>query len=101
MQVSDEDGKQTTETSKEAPQEEKENTLELLERAEKAAERIEKANAALDARLAAIERIRVQEAFGGRSSAAGGPRLSEDDKAKRAAKEFIKGSGFEDELFPE
>lgn len=97
--VTDENVNETT--SEKVVQEEKDNTLEMLERAEKAAERIEKANAALDARLAAIERIRVQETFGGRSSATGRASLSEEQKADREAKEFIKGSGFEDELFPE
>ena len=73
----------------------------LIDKANEVAERIEKANQETKELLNRQEAIKIKEQLGGKSDAGQTkPKLTKDQKADAAAREMLKGSGYEDELFP-
>ena len=75
--------------------------VDLILAAEQAVERLEKANAMAAQLLKEQQAHRVQQTLSGSADAGRPSKVSPDEKAKKNAREFLKGTGFEDELFPE
>jgi hypothetical protein len=74
----------------------------VVAKANAAAERLEKANAEMKLILAQHEKNRVESILGGKASA-GAPQAAEktqEQKEKEIARNFLKGTGYDDELFP-
>lgn len=80
-------------------QDEKNKSTELIEEANSAADRIEEANKETAKNLDRQERLKSQEILGGHTDA-GSKQISEEEKAIESAKDLIRGTGMEDELFP-
>ena len=80
--------------------EEEENASELINKANDAAGRLEAANITLGELLSKQERMKVEKTLGG-ETVAGTQEKSKDEKADDEARKFLKGTGFEDDLFPE
>ena len=94
------EGKDQEEEEQEAAaQQEEEKTNAMIDEANAAAERIEDANKAMEKNLDRPERIKAQEILGGRAEA-GGKEKTPEEVAEEAARNLIKGSGFEDMAFP-
>ena len=74
--------------------------VDLIAKASQAAERMELANNKYEELVKRQEALRVEETLGG-SSSAGETRISDEDKKNAEAKKFLKGTGFEDSLFPD
>ena len=72
----------------------------LIALANKAAERLEAANKNTEALIKQAAQAQVQRTLAGQATA-GVPVLSDEEKKEQRAKEFLKGTGFEDDLFPE
>lgn len=78
----------------------KETPEDMITRANAAAIRVEEANAKMEELIQKLAALQVQNTLGG-TTEAGQPVQTAEEKADAAAKEMIKGSGFEDELFPD
>ena len=82
------------------PAENKTNPEDLIAKATAAAIRLEEANKEMSAILVKQERFKVEQTLGGKSTA-GTPQISKEAKANAEARKFLKGTGYDDELFPE
>lgn len=76
------------------------NYSKMIEDANAAAERLEKANEVHTDNLARQEKLQVQKFLGGETEAGGAPPKSEEDKQIDSARELLKGTGFDEQLFP-
>lgn len=88
-----------TEAATAAVKEEKENADNLVKNANEAADRIEAANAKTEELMTRQAATKAEKILGG-TTEAGTPSQTDEEKAAAAAKEQIKGSGFEDMLDP-
>lgn len=75
--------------------------LTMIEKAEAVAERIETANKLTAELLDKQEKIKVREIMGGQSQA-GIPQIvkTQEEKSIDSAREMLKGTGYDDLLFP-
>ena len=78
--------------------EEKKST-DLIEKANLAALRQEEANKKHEELLNREERLKVEKTLGGETEA-GTPGKTKEDKATESAREMLKGTGYDDQLFP-
>ena len=74
------------------------NTSSLIDRANDAAQRLEEGNKQLAELLKKQEQMYVENKLGG-STVAGVSQKSKEEQEIESAKNFIKGSGFEDDIF--
>lgn len=91
------------ETKEDETKEETNDTAEanaLIDKANAATERMEKANEKTEALIKIQEKMKADEAVGGKTDA-GSKEMSEDEKIEADAKKLLKGTGFEEDLFPE
>ena len=72
---------------------------EMIRKNNEAAERMEKANKNMEENLNRRERILEKERFGGRAEA-GGKEKTQEEKDIDDARKLLKGTGFEERLFP-
>ena len=87
------------EAVKETP-EETQKAEDLISKANTAAARQEDANEQLKNLLDREEAMKVEVTLGGRA-AAGSKTQSKEEKEIESTKEFLKGTGYEEDLFPE
>ena len=78
---------------------EKEKTFEAIDSANAAADRLEEANKAAAKNLDRQEAIKAQEILGGKAEA-GSKEKTAEEREIASTKEFLKGTGYEDDLFP-
>jgi len=74
------------------------NSVDLINQANIAALRLEEANNKLIENINRIEKLAIENKFHG-VTFAGKKDQSDDEKEIEKAKEFLKGTGFEDEIF--
>lgn len=79
--------------------EEREKAKDIVEAAKEAAERIEKANKETADLMAKQERMKVEATLGGETDA-GTQEQTQEQKEIAETKEFLKGTGYEEQLFP-
>lgn len=84
--------------NKELIEEEKSN--ELIDRANQSAERIETANKEFAKLLEKQERMQVEAKLSGTANAGQTQELTQEQKEIERARNTLKGTGFEDDLFP-
>lgn len=70
----------------------------MIEDARKLADELKKQNQIMAENLKKAEKMQVENLMGGRTSAGREP--TQDDKVVDYARNILKGSGYEDELFP-
>lgn len=73
----------------------------MIDRLNAAVDRQEAANKVTADLIRRQEEVKVQQTLGGQASAGGAPALSDDEKKDAAARKFLEGTGYEDELFPD
>lgn len=71
----------------------------MVTKANEAADRMEAANKELASLLDKQERLKVEETLGGKTTA-GKPTQSKEDKEIADARKLLKGTGYDDDLFP-
>lgn len=91
--MAEETEKEIEEVQEEIPQDD------ILKKANETVERLEAANKKMEQLLAQQQKVAVDKMFGG-ESVAGTPPKSKEEKEREYARQFLKGTGFEDELFP-
>ena len=74
------------------------NPQDIIALAATAAARLEAANKITEQLITRQEALKVQQTLGG-SAYAGVPSQTDEEKKDEAAKDFLKGTGYEDELF--
>ncbi len=106
--MTEEPEKKKVETEEEADKveeetkEEEKDPKDLIARAEDAASRIEKANEVSAQLLAKKEALVVEDTLSGNAEAGThAKRQTKDEKETAEAKEYLKGTGLEDEAFPD
>ena len=82
------------------PKEDKATASDLIDNATIAAERLEKANAELKGLIAKQEKLAVERTLGGVTEAGSFPK-SIEQKEIDSARALLKGTGYEEELFPD
>lgn len=87
------------EEKKTAKKEAQQDSIALINRANEAADRIEKGNTEMRDLLDRRDRMKVEETLSGKTEA-GNEAITEEQKADQAARDQLKGTGFEDQLFP-
>lgn len=93
-----EDKKEKAKAEPQADQQKKEKkSKSMLEQANEAADRIEAANRKQEALIAKLEALQVEQTLSGKADA--GIETKEDEN--KGAKELLKGTGYEKEIFGE
>ena len=73
-----------------------------IEEAKKVVEALKEQNEAMAKNLQKAEEIKVQEMLGGKSEAGNSPKeKTEEEKSVEAARNPLKGTGYDDQLFPQ
>lgn len=90
-----------SEPKEQQPEEADQVILDKLDRAEAITRRMEEGNKELDKLLKKQERLQVEQKLGGETMAGNSKGPTKEQQEIKAARDLIKGSGFEDELFPE
>jgi len=75
-------------------------SVDVVAAATLAAQRLEEANRVTAELLGRQEALRVEQTLGGRSETSL-PSLSDEEKKDKNAKDFLAGTGFAEELFPD
>lgn len=91
-----EEEKETQEKETQKIEEPKED---IIAKATETAERLENANKRMEELIEAQTKLQVEATFAGKSSA-GSQIISKEEKEIDEARQFLKGTGYEDELFP-
>lgn len=76
-------------------------TLDLIQQANSTADRLEKQNKQYEALIERQEKLTVENTLGGSTDAGQNKEQTDDEKADEAARKQLKGTGYEDLLFPE
>ena len=77
---------------------EEKDPLDLIDAANAAADRLEAGNKELAKLIAMQQKSIIEKTLSGKTEA-GVPQISEEEKKINEAKKFLKGTGYEDELF--
>jgi len=75
-------------------------TSDMVEKALAAAERLEKANKTMEEHVKRLEAAKVENLLSGETTTNNKKVLTQEQKDTIAARSLIRGSGYEDELFP-
>ena len=78
----------------------KQETEDMVSKANAAAARLEKANKELAALIQRQEKMKVEATLSGEASAGIKQRRTKEEREIDNAREFLKGTGYEDDLFP-
>lgn len=93
-----EDTKQEKEPEGDTNTVEEPDAVDMISKANEAADRLEKANEKLSKLLVKQESMQVEATLAGKSTA-GVTEKTKEEKSIESAKKFLKGTGYEDELF--
>ena len=80
-------------------QEDEVKSQSMIDKANAAADRIEKANKTLSTSIAKMERMKTEEMLGGETET-GHKKETDEEKEDEKARKMLKGTGYEDLLFP-